>query len=710
MSNTPYYASYKNYMVKLDTDERMLELTEERHGVRATMLLSGLYENGECKLDFKDFTSCKVRRNMQSSNHELVAVFSGDPEKMPSPELHINVDARGITIYIAEIGHYTFIAEGHIFYGDENAASINTKDMPGDALRAAMGPATSKYDNAIYDRITDTAAEISGCRELSIKYDFNIKRYKYQIKTKSEGVAERIRFTVIKDVLADKYAIDYAPMKLGRKYATPPAGLMTWYSLKFNACEELVLKNAKFQSEQLKRYGANTIWVDWEWCHRRYERERFDGVDNFHPDPEKYPNGLGYVSSEIKKLGLVPALWMGFTNDACFTDYEREHPEISLSHHDTWSGRYYYDLSHPEYLNGYLTKAVNQIKDWGYEAVKYDTLPNCITAHENYHANMLHPEMTTYSAFREMIKKTREILGEDYYMVSCGSAEQAILWGTGFFDAARIGPDLFSWAKYIETVGRMRKYYALHSNATYCDPDCVVLRDEYSNYNQAKSRMLPVSLLGMPLNLGDDLTELPAERVDLIKKALPTINAHPTDFNTPIGDDITQLVVLKIALDYESYTASALINLTDKKRERVISISDTLRLEDGKYIVYDYFAGEMLGIFDKDFVLTVDPYDTKLICVRHLTGIPQLVSTSRHYTQGAVEVSDVNWCEESATLTITSDLLSEDRYEMAIYVPDGYVAENCTVGYVEQVGNIARVRTAPPCDGKYDFVIQFSKK
>ena len=62
------------------------------------------------------------------------------------------------------------------------------------------------------------------------------------------------------------------------------------------------------------------------------------------------------------------------------------------------------------------------------------------------------------------------------------------------------------------------------------------------------------------------------------------------------------------------------------------------------------------------------------------------------------------------TLVVKSTLLSEDRYEMAIYVPDGYVAESCTVGYVEQNGNLARVRTNAPCDGEYDFVIKFAKK
>ena len=180
------------------------------------------------------------------------------------------------------------------------------------------------------------------------------------------------------------------------------------------------------------------------------------------------------MHEEIKKYGFVPALWMGFTNDPSMTEYEKEHPEISLAHTETWSGKYYYDVTHPEYLNGFLPKAVQQIKDWGYEAVKYDTLPNCIFAHERFHGNMQDPDMTTYEAFVGMIKKTRELLGEDYFMLACGGYISSILWSAGIFDASRIGPDLFTWEKFVLTIGRLRKYYPLHNIALINEADAVI--------------------------------------------------------------------------------------------------------------------------------------------------------------------------------------------------------------------------------------------
>lgn len=705
-----YYVSYKHYMAKFNSQTREITIYEEKSGAEATLSFCGLYEAEKRAIDFSEFSSCNVKTVLDRSVHIMKLIFSSDNPYLPSPEITISVDARGISLKVAEIDHYTFRAGGHIFFGDDTAYAINTKDTASDVIRCALGPAASKYDNAIFDRNTDTAFEILGCRNLRLSYDFKIKKYSYEIKTVSEGVAEIIRFSVKHGILTDKYCIDYEPMKLGRKYPSPPAGFMTWYSLKFDTSEKTVLENARFMKNHLAKYGANTVWIDWEWCHKRYERERFDGVDNFNPDKEKYPHGLGIMNEEIKKLGLTPALWIGFTNDVGFTDYEKEHPEISLSHHDTWSGKYYYDFTSPEYIDGYLEKALRQVKDWGYDVIKYDTLPNSITAHENYHENMKNPRLTTYTAFRNMIHKTRDILGEDTYMLSCGSAEEVVLWGTGYFDAARIGPDLFTWETYIETIRRIRRYYALHTNAVYCDPDCVVLRDEYSTIAQARSRIVPVSLLGLPLNFGDNLTRLDSERINLLKNALPTLNIHPTDFSTPSANESSQLIVLKIALPYEQYTVMALINLTGDVLRRDVDISESLRLDDGKYICYDFFEDKYLGIIENNIYLEAEPYDTRLICLRKYSDIPQLISTSRHFTQGAVEISDVLWSDDNLTLTVTADLISADDYTITLYCPCEYELKNCTVGYAECNDRIIKVKLCPPTDGKYDFTLSFEKK
>ena len=260
--------------------------------------------------------------------------------------------------------------------------------------------------------------------------------------------------------------------------------------------------------------------VDWEWYHKDMKGLRDDGADTFNPDKEKYPNGLKYVSDKIKEAGFIPALWLGFTNDVADNEYTKENPEIILVEQKQWCGRYFYDFSHPKYLNEFLPKALSNVFNWGYEAVKFDTIPNSLIYHDEYHMNMYDVTLTTKEAFRGVIKKLREVLGENMYMLSCAATrDQDLLWAADIFDAARVGDDIFKWDEFIENgINRVIKFYPMHNVVLYADPDNVILRDEFNTYNQAASRIYFVSLLGLPITFGDEFKALSDDRLDLIKK------------------------------------------------------------------------------------------------------------------------------------------------------------------------------------------------
>ncbi len=704
------YCTYKNYLAKYDDENFMFMFLHTPTGAMAELVIDGLEFDGTF-ISMQSYENCSVEQIIGSEMPERIMKltfhpYENDGEELPDFQIFVTVSSKQIKVMICQLQQYRIVLNGKIINGDvDDCFAINAKDTSTEVIRCAVGPATSLYDNAVYNKMNDSAFCIEGCRDLKLSYDWSEKQYMFRMTTESEGVQELILFKMREHILADKYDIDFVPLKKRGRYDAPPAGWMTWYAVKFEASEETVLRNACFQAEHLKDFGADTIWVDWEWYHKKYERERFDGVDCFHPDPQKYPNGLGYVAEEIKKCGFVPALWMGFTNDPAMTDFEKEHPEISLAHCETWSGKYYYDITHPQYLNGFLPKAIQQIKDWGYEAIKYDTLPNCIAAHEKFHGNMLNPDMTTHEAFVGMIKKTRELLGEDYYMLACSGGTSSILWSAGVFDASRIGPDVFTWEKFVYTVGRLRNYYPLHNIALINDPDNVVLRDEYSNQNQAIARLSIVSLLGLPLTFGDDLTKLPEERVALLKRALPVLKVHPTDFNKAVCDGKTQIICQKVALPFEEYLVTGIMNLTEDSLVRDLSFYETLRLSDGKYLVYDYFRDTYLGSVEKGMQLRLSPYETRVLSFRPLLDRPQIVSTSRHLSQGAAELRDVEW--KDAVLTVKAELVKGDTYKLTLHVPDGYSLKSSNMGEITTDKNIVTLTYMPEENKVYTFKIFF---
>lgn len=227
-----------------------------------------------------------------------------------------------------------------------------------EVVNVAYGPATSHKDNCLYSRDTDSALCING------NFGYNFDKGCYTCTLKKETFIE-----IKKNILAEKYGIDYGKINKNCTFPTPPAGWMTWYAVKFDAGEKTVLENVKWQKEHLKDFGANTIWVDWEWYHNSLDGVRDDGVNTFVPDPEKYPHGLKYIADKIKEAGFIPALWIGFTHDMSHNKYTKENPEIILTQKVSWCGQYFYDFSHPKYLEEFLPMALQQVFDWGYEAV-----------------------------------------------------------------------------------------------------------------------------------------------------------------------------------------------------------------------------------------------------------------------------------------------------------------------------------------------------
>ncbi len=689
------YCSYGDYMVAYSQDKHSFDLYCKGEKSVKKAKVEGFYADGKKVFELSDFNSVTFSRTQQLDHNIMLIKFEKPTKKVPCVGIKFIIDYDGIRINFDNIGFYTAHIVGELFHGKDSFA-INT-DKTQEAIRSAIGPATSNCDNGIYNKKKDTALVIENCADLRLSYNWDKSTYEFNINTANNGHLEKILFSIKERILADKYHIDFVPMKKRSGYNVPPAGWMTWYAVKFDACEEAVLRNTKFQEKHLKEYGANTIWVDWEWYHKCFEFRRDDGVDTFNPDPVKYPHGLKYVSDKIKKAGFTPALWMGFTNDLSHNKYTKVNPDIMLAEEETWCGSYFYDFSNPKYLNEFLPMAVKQVKDWGYEAVKFDTLPVAMSHHEKYHNNMLDPTLTTMQAYKKMIKKVRKLVGDDTYMMSCACiVDSDILYGAGVFDGARVGDDVFMWKDFIaQCIDKVRRYYPLHNIVLYNDPDNVILRDEFNNDQQAISRISFVSLLGLPITFGDDLPNLQEKRVDLLKRALPVMDIHPMDLKASATDGQTQLVNLSVATAFENYNVVDVMNMAEKPAIKSIDFNETLHLDNGEYLVYDYFNKEFLGICSGKIVLDLKPYESKILSIRRKVSHPQIISTSRHITQGVAEIKDMNWEEKSKTLSIKADLISKENYVVTLYVPNGYKIKDCNCGTYKLRDNIATFTIKP---------------
>lgn len=578
-------------------------------------------------------------------------------------ELTFKVTRKGILMQAKLPFGYKPVFEGEMRWGNQEdcfAVRLDTEDR---IMRCAVGPAVSSVDTALFDRKTDSAVMFN----CSPSFYFDWEKSVYCTKMSScewfVGVKER--------VYQDKFEVDYNPINKHNTFPTPPVGWMTWYAVQFDACEEVVLKNAKWLKENLYDYGADTIWVDWEWYHSRFDT--VNGPENIHyfsPDPIRYPNGLQYVADKIEEMGLVPALWIGITHETTEDDFMKAYPEMLLANHSTWCGEYFFDLTNEKYKKEFIPKAIKKVLEWHYKALKWDCLPITQSIIDRYHEYLAQSEISTDKALKDVVKIAREELGKDFYMLSCsGAADREVRFAMDIFDAARIGGDIFSWQEFIDhLVNRIMRFYVYHNVQLYCDPDNVVIREEFNNKEQAISRASLVSIFGLPFTMGDQLVELPKERVDILKRCIPPLDAHPVDLRETNIQDKVLVVNQTIAKEFEQWNVVDVLNLNEKEVEKEIVLEE-LSLDVGKYLVYDFWNEEFLGVINSGFKTCLGACQSKLFAIRKLTDKPQIVSTNRHISQGGVDLIQVVYDEKTNTLNGISFVVAEEEYVIRAYNP-----------------------------------------
>lgn len=713
MNENLAYCSYDDNGVVFNFDTASFEIfTKNQYRcIKNAKVTKLFYKNTEINpAEFKKSSHAQGRGRFGVNS--LIVTYTREAEIVPSYTLKFSVDYEGVIVEFSSDPECTAHISGDMMWG----ANMKDHTFPMSSienschLRSAIGPATSTIDNILFDRLSDSAVSVTGGKSFRMRYDWNKEVYGFTVTTGIKTGEHKFHVTFPENIMANQYHFKYGSINKKGVFKKPPAGWMTWYSVGFDASEKTVLENAEWQAKHLKPFGADTVWVDWEWHHPDYAGIVKDGTSSLSPDKNKYPNGLGFVADKIKELGLVPALWIGFTNDSGENDYIKENPEIVLNDKTSWCGSYFYDFSHPKYLNEFLPKALGQVRDWGYQAIKYDTICDGIINQENLHMKTYDPSLTSRDTFRAMIKKTRECMGEDCYMLACGPTHAGILWAGDTFDAARMGADIFEWDEFIEEgiIATMR-YYPIHNVVLYNDPDNVIISEKYNTYSQAASRIYFVTMLGLPLTFGDVFAELPESRVDLIKRCLPTMDIHPMDTKNHTCDKRFLATNLNIEKPYESYNVVSMLNLLKEKKDYEVRLTD-LFLDEGEYHLYDFTDKKYLGYTDAKIALTLGACESHIIAVRKKLDRPQLISTSRHITQGAAEIENMVWSDEELTLTITSSLVANDPYTVTVYAPKGYAPADESLKAVSADEGIYEYTLNPEESKAYEIKLTFVKE
>ena len=591
---------------------------------------------------------------------------------------------------------------------EEALLDLRSQGCPGvlPSLWTVSGPAVDFSDRMIFDRSRDLLLTYDHAYFRKFSYVWEKACYAFLA---TGGGEHGIIFNVDEDYCRRQYNMPYRGIRRRRGFETPAVGWMTWYAVKFDACEAVVLENARAFKELFGDYldARPVLWVDWEWCHKALDGLGCPDGDMLAPRTSAYPRGLKALADDLKAMGFLPALWVGPTNDGVLNEVMQAHPEWVLCQSKTWCGQYWFDLTHPQVQQELFPRLFRQYLAWGYEALKWDCIPVTLSTAADHRAKAHDPTMTPMRQLRKVAEIARRTIGEDTYMMSCsGYTESDIEGAMDFFDGARVGGDIFTWQEFLkEGIERIRRFYPFHNTAFYVDADNLVLRKEFSTLEQARSRVSYYGLCGLPVTVGDAIRDLDAPRIDMLRRIMPPIDIRPkTLFHDQLDENQSDVEVVRLSVcrRFGRWTVVAFCNRNETAAAKCELEKDLRLVVNGDNAVYDFWNQRFVGIFSKTLdALEIPPCDTVVLRVTPLErDRPTLLSVSRHITQGGYELVDYAATPSGASGLIRLNPAEPTR--LTFLLPEGKAVVSASAPFTQE-GQVVVLELPARPKGVYEW-------
>ncbi|MFW9863127.1 MAG: alpha-galactosidase [Candidatus Thorarchaeota archaeon] len=448
-----------------------------------------------------------------------------------------------------------------------------------------------------------------------------------------------------------------------------PAGWCSWYYYYTLIDEGEMESNTKLLAE---RFGKEIEWIQLDDGYQRL-------IGDWKPN-DKFSKGLSALVEYISKSGYRAGIWTAPFIASQYSNLFKENPGWFVKDSDgkpkvagqnpLWLGDYYaLDLTNSEVIS-FLEKTFRRLRADGYEYFKIDFLYDAAIEGQRQD-----PSMTRAQAIRQGVKAIRNAVG-DSFILGCGAPIGTCI---GIVNGMRIGADIGPiWryesenddgglGMYPAAVNTLTRAF-MHNRWWKNDPDCLMLRHEDTNTTLDELRlwMTAIALSGGMLLISDNVAELSEERLHMFDKLLPIypksavaldslIETHPHLFALPVETPMGRWVVLGVF-----NLGEASINVKFSLRE--------IGLEDNSPChLFDFWAEQYEGLFEEKVrIVDLKPHTAKLFAIKPESLVPSVLSTSMHFTQGAVEIQNQSWDNELNQLEFT--VSRDTRREESVFI------------------------------------------
>jgi hypothetical protein len=459
----------------------------------------------------------------------------------------------------------------------------------------------------------------------------------------------------------------YRPLDKSR-FPLPPSGWCTWYYYYNRINADEVKRNTDWIAVNLKDFDAQYVQIDDGW---QGLGGREGGRDWSHVNPERFPAGMAELAGYIKAAGLRPGLWLaphGQSNPTVV----KENPDVFLlqtngqSASDTWEGRFLLDPTTPQ-AHRYFRDLFQRLAGWGYEYFKIDGQPIVVDEFGARKQFMKNPSDYAPALYRSTLDDIRSAIGPDRYLLGCWGIP---LEGAGIMNGSRTGGDIvLGWGGFNVALRATMQYYFMHNILWYCDPDVLAVRSPLT-LEQARVWATLQGLTGQALMDSDRLMDLSPERVELLKRVYPATDIRPMDlFPVERNKRIWDLKINHLGRDYD---VVGVFNFNEHRAERTLLSWAELGVPSQQPVhVFDFWNAEYLGAWRGGLSVAVAPTSCRVLTLLPCEDRIQLVSTSRHITQGWVDLLDASANASGTEQKGTSRVVKNDPYEIRFAFPPG---------------------------------------
>jgi len=199
------------------------------------------------------------------------------------------------------------------------------------------------------------------------------------------------------------------------------------------------------------------------------------------------------------------------------------------------------------------------------------------------------------------------------------------------------------------------------------------------------------------------LPNIPADRLWMLRRLVPVAPARPMDLCRFDRGSLPRWWVLnQVDDDGRRWQVAGVFNWGLESEEQHLITCDELGLDPTtEYLAYDFWSQRPLGRFRGAIGLRVAPTSGPAIALHPLADRPFFVSTDRHVTMGASELSHMRWAEGVLSARLEACVPGE-TFHFTVYCPENLAPSSAVVDGADQA--IQRLddglwRLTVPCGG-----------